>query len=351
MTRTRRVDGGNEKGLTLIEILVVMSVVGLLVALLLPTVQGARESARRAQCGNHLRQIGLAVHQYHGVHGSLPIGLMPAFDRRYYTLDPPCVPDFLDRSCLIGLLPYVEQAALFDAINANLDISSRENRTCFRVSVAVYACPSDRDSVWPRPIGTAGLVALGMADLGERLEASYTSYVACHGTFPVYALPTLGTGCRVDPRTRAQADGCFTQPAAMPLAAIRDGLSHTLFFAERATGTLREFEMVGDRWGWYFVGNWGDTLFATFAPPNAWRKSDLPLQFGVSSRHPAGVNVLMGDGAVRFVADSIDSWPFDYEAGVAARYTMRDEGWWSGPSRPGVWQALGTRAGGEPNSD
>jgi prepilin-type N-terminal cleavage/methylation domain-containing protein/prepilin-type processing-associated H-X9-DG protein len=344
---TRSVGRSGARGVTLIELIVVVGIIGLLIMLLLPAVQGAREAARRAQCANNLRQMGLGLHQYHDAHASLPIGLMPSSDPRYYTIAPPCVPEGFDRSCLVALLPHLEQAPLYHAINADLAIASRENRTCFRATTGVYACPSDPGARWPRAIATPLLVAAGMADPGERLEASYTSYAACHGTFPVYALPTAATGCRVDPRTSAQADGCFTPPASMPFASVRDGLSHTLFLAERATAVYRDFEAIYDDWGWYFSSNWGDTLFATFAPPNAARRSDLPLAFGASSLHPGGVNALMGDGSVRFVSDTIDSWGFDEREGVAVTYTMQPEGWWKGTARPGVWQALGTRAGGE----
>jgi prepilin-type N-terminal cleavage/methylation domain-containing protein/prepilin-type processing-associated H-X9-DG protein len=335
-------------GFTLIELLVVISIIGVLLGLLLPAVQAAREAARRAQCTNNLKQIGLALHAYHGVYNSLPIGLMPAYDPRYYDVNPPCVSQALDRSYLVAILPHIDQTTLFHAINADVDIVARENRTCFGVTIGVYACPSDFAAGALRAMTMASLVISGVAEPGEQLDASFTSYTGCHGTYPVYALPMESNGCQVDPRALSQADGCFIQPTAMPLAAVRDGLSQTLFVVERATATLRDFDpAIYGRHGWYFCGNWGDTLSTTFFPPNAWRKTALPMAMGASSMHPGGVNVLMGDGSVRFIGDGIQSWPFDYDKGLPVGLSMQPGGWWDGAPARGVWQALGTRAGGE----
>jgi prepilin-type N-terminal cleavage/methylation domain-containing protein/prepilin-type processing-associated H-X9-DG protein len=337
---------------TLVELLVVISIIGLLVALLLPAVQAAREAARRAQCSNNLKQIGLALQHYHDVHQSLPIGLRPAFDWRYYDVMPPCIPSALDRSYLVAILPFAEQGVLFNAINADVDVHARENWTSFSVSVGTYACPSDFGSGAPRAMTTIELIANGMAKPDDRLVACFTSYTACHGTYPVYALPSRSRGCRVDPKTVAQADGCFTQPVTMTLAAVHDGLSHTMFVAERATAGLRDFDAaLYGKYGWYFTGNWGDTLCTTFFPPNAALKSTLPMPAGASSFHSGGVNVLMGDGSVHFITDGIQSWPFDYQSGVPVGLTLQGGGWWAGSAKPGIWQALGTRAGGEVISD
>jgi prepilin-type N-terminal cleavage/methylation domain-containing protein len=123
-------------GFTLIEVLVVVAIIGLLVALLLPAVQAAREAARRMQCSNNLKQIGLALHAYHDAIGSLPPGY-----------------DFYDAWCEWSasamLLPRLEQGALFNAINFNVAAPGSPenpvNSTAIAASVAVFVCPSDLD--------------------------------------------------------------------------------------------------------------------------------------------------------------------------------------------------------------
>ena len=341
---------GLRQGFTLIELLVVIGIIGILVALLLPAVQSAREAARRTQCMNNLKQIGLALQSYHDFNGGLPIGLTLSYDRRYVQYDPgtQCGDPYVDRSYLVSILPHVEGKDLYNALNADLSIFARENRTGFTVTLGVYACPSDPSSGPPRAMRPFDLPSMGLVDPGESLQASFTSYTACHGTYPVYALKNTNNDCRVDPRVAAQADGCFIQPTSMPFSRVGDGLSQTLFVAERATATLRDFDpAIYGRYGWYFEGNWNDTLFATFYPPNAWRKTDLPTASGASSMHPGGVNVLMGDGAVRFIGDGIDSWAFDGDTATPVGLKSEREGYWSGTPRPGIWQALGTRSGGE----
>src|SRR5262245_27142112 len=124
------------RGFTLIEVLVVIAIIGILIALLLPAVQAAREAARRMQCSNNLKQIGLAVHGYHDAIGSLP----PGYD--FYDAWQEWSPSTM-------LLPYLEQSALFDAINFNADsagdTTNPVNSTAITASVAVFICPSDLD--------------------------------------------------------------------------------------------------------------------------------------------------------------------------------------------------------------
>lgn len=157
----------------------------------------------------------------------------------------------------------------------------------------------------------------------------------------------------------AQNDGCFCDLCPIPLASITDGLSATLFVMERATSPLLGVDGFGPdrfaRHGWYITGNWGDTLVTTFYPPNAWKFVSLALpdaQFNAeSSRHPGGLQALMGDGSARFVRESIQSWPFSPITGIPTGARTTSTGGWTSTPTPGVWQALATRSGGEHPGD
>lgn len=335
------------RAFTLIEMVVVIAIIGILAGLLIPAIQTARESARRSQCSNNLKQIGLAIHGYHDSHGCLPPGYMKSFDPRYVGLDPPCATALVDKSFLVLILPGMEQSALYNSINQMLNIESRENRTVQPIAVSTYACPSDPGAGYPRPMAMRGLIDRGLADPGEQLEAVFTSYEACFGSYFVAAEPTADNGCTIDPRALEQINGAFGR-APVRLSSVRDGLGQTIFVAERATTPMREWdEMLYQRCGWYYSGSLQDTLFTGFFPPNAFRKAESPFPCGASSLHPGGLNLLMGDGSVRFMADTVNTWPYDPESGFPVGATRDPGGYWTNTPTLGIWQALSTRSGGE----
>jgi len=337
-------------GFTLIELLVVLLIISVLIALLLPAVQAAREAARRGHCANNLRQIGLGVFNYHDVIGSLPLGEMLLYDRRYINPRVPCRPWIQDKSFLVAILPYVEQAALYNAINQDLTIYGAENRTIGGVAVAAYACPSDPDSGVPRA-GHPLERLTGVFDDPGAVEAPLVSasYAGCHSDGALLALPEPALNCRVSPTRAAAANGCITDVGPLPLAAISDGTSCTIMVAEKSTTSLRPYlgqvDQLGHNYfsesGWWFSGAMGDSLVTGLYAPNAYKKTPIrniyAWTWSASSLHPGGVNVMMADGSVRFVKDTVDSRPPDsHEAPPPL-----------GKARTGVWQNLATRNGGE----
>ena len=199
------------------------------------------------------------------------------------------------------------------------------------------------------------MINLGIASAGERLDVSFTSYSGSFGSLDVIALPTPETGCNVPTPLVAQANGCLGDAAPIRFASISDGLAETLLVAEKATTKFRKLDdvdpLLSSRYGWYFSGNMGDTLFTAFYPPNTDMKvaaiAGPTHAFAASSLHPGGFNVLLGDGSVHFVTDSINTWPFDQITGQPVGATRSAGNWWDKLPPYGVWQKLATRAGGE----
>ncbi len=236
------------RGFTLIELLVVIAIIGVLIALLLPAVQAAREAARRAQCLNNLRQIGLALHGYHDVNNRFPPGgwewrPSPASTKRQIAW-----------SAL--LLPWVEQRAVYDSLNLDLAYDAPANRTGGATALGVFLCPSSRRV--SEIVGGLGACDYGGLN-GERI-----------------------TGPNNPPK------GAFLYDDPLPLSAIRDGTSTTLGISEDA--------------GWA-DGQWinGRNIFdQAFAINRAPR-----FENDIRSDHPGGANGLFLDGSARFLREQV----------------------------------------------
>jgi prepilin-type N-terminal cleavage/methylation domain-containing protein/prepilin-type processing-associated H-X9-DG protein len=337
------------RGFTLIELLVVIAIIAVLIALLLPAVQAAREAARRSQCTNNLKQIGLGLANYESATGSFPIGATaygskPSADcaiRRQHTF-------------LSLILPNMEQMAIYNAINFNVGAISASgpfglavnsgavNRTALHSTIASFICPSDT-VVPPDPAAPRG-----------RGQSSYSG-VAGHKDIRHWWY-----GCPAEPSS-IQSDGAFGEDYNYGVSDINDGLSNTLFVGEVSKFRKDPDPNLSNQWGnyaYYGTATAGVTrpsaLAFTLAKPNStmmvpdipsdgsyttnWERNPATRfqdfgQWGFRSMHSGGVNFAFGDGSVRFIKDSI-------EVVGAPNPTT---GW----ATPGVYRKLASRNGGE----
>jgi prepilin-type N-terminal cleavage/methylation domain-containing protein/prepilin-type processing-associated H-X9-DG protein len=361
-----------QRGFTLIELLVVIAIIAVLIALLLPAVQAAREAARRAQCVNNLKQIGLALHNYHTSNDVFPPGAAASFNA-VFNGNPPCIA-WMGWSAQAMMFGYMEQTALYNAINFSVDPVQANggngmSDTARYAKVAMFLCPSD---------GNAGKTLLN-------------SYFASTGT-TTYAHGTVSSG--TTPSTcnggTQGSSGLFAYAMSYGLQDCKDGSSNTVAFSEGLVGDVSATK--AERWvtginianpdtadpnGGLFDASsnpaltladlqacnvgfagptavpsdslsgykghlwaWGcDTMsmFNTIVPPSSTQYQWGMCRFGcngcktldscdhsnitsATSNHPGGANVLFGDGSVRFVKSTIAM---------------------------NIWWALGTKAGGE----
>jgi prepilin-type N-terminal cleavage/methylation domain-containing protein/prepilin-type processing-associated H-X9-DG protein len=351
------------RGFTLIELLVVIAIIGVLIALLLPAVQAAREAARRAQCTNNLKQLGIAAHNYLDKWQALPAGYdwsplsgaLAGFVGTGHGLFPP-------------LAPEIEQTGLFNSWNMEWNIFYPANLTVHRIGISTLWCPSDGTINRIQDIG----VDFGWEPISppERGLMAYSSYGGVGGPW------TNNTRAHTSPHptygeVKANSLGLFSAASDTRLAEISDGTSNTMMFGEHAHSLLSTDNQ--SFWHWWTSGNWGDTLMTTMYPLNPHKKtadtfagnnaSVFILSF--SSRHPGGANFCFADGSVRFLKDSIDSWaiaPSSDPANVAALPVgvtaqqldcPRPSAVWdtvyviAPGAKVGVYQALSTKGSGE----
>ena len=288
------------RGFTLVELLVVIAIIGILIALLLPAVQQAREAARRSQCSNNLKQIGLAMHNYHDTSKTLPIG---AFSCCWGTWKVP-------------ILPYIEQQALFDQYSEGPKCDdSVPNRYGHAVNLPVttaeglsaFYCPSDQAN---SPIG----------------DIQSHNYVVNFGNTGYGQQSNLnGVIFRRAPFRRVTSN-CIggKDVVAFKFATILDGLSNTFCASEVIIGQgrdLRGFSWWSDacQFTTYLAPNspLPDRIYtSTYCnnnppnPPCAVSSGSDPTMFAARSRHPGGVQVAMCDGSADFVSETIniDTW-------------------------------------------
>jgi prepilin-type N-terminal cleavage/methylation domain-containing protein/prepilin-type processing-associated H-X9-DG protein len=335
MFRTTRLHR-QRPGMTLIELLVVMAVIGVLIGLLLPAVQTAREAARRVYCVNHLKQIALACHSYHGANDSFPIGLP-------YMFDPDPSIGFFggSHSIFVALLPHLEQEPLYNAVNFDRYIYHSSNYTIFGAALEVLWCPSDPD------IQMESEFVFNEAPATAKVR--YTSYAGCSGTWNVE--PFKYSPDERNEARNQQVNGIFRALRSHRIADVPDGLFQTFLLAERAQGKLKGEMYTAAHW--WADGTAFDTRFWTLLPINPFQRVQEYLEedrwpgyaSAASSNHPGGANFAFADGSVKFIRDTIDTWKADPLTGYPVGVTHDVNGFYHAPGvRFGVYQQLSTRA-------
>ena len=327
------------RGFTLIELLVVIAIIAILIALLLPAVQQAREAARRTQCKNNLKNLGLALHNYHDVNGSFPARQSGTGSNTVGGAQRGRI------SAHVQLAPFYEQQNLHDQIQAAND-APWSNVAHWNTELNILMCPSDSGDV--APSGTArGLNNYVYCGGDALLDSDQgNNPIPSRGLFGVWT--TYGFRDMTDGSSNTIAMSERVRPDAtnkLGMVSTAGGSSPINCRAQFANNTLNSpytsDTSPGFRWGdgaAFFAG------FNTIMPPNTascfngganhWETA----YYTASSSHPGGVHVLMGDGATRFISENIDTGDQSVTPPAANA---------GGPSPYGVWGGMGTRASGE----
>jgi len=368
------------RAFTLIELLVVIAIIGVLIALLLPAVQMAREAARRAQCSNNLKQIGLGLHNYLDAQHCFPT------NGCYWRAGSSAADVTGGGFSTFGfLLPFVDQGTIFDMVNYNAcghpngSSNTVMNTTAAKQRVSTYLCPSDEavnipdaatatyldagdgsycvNNGWPRqstgingerqspnwntiwPIGN-GFMGAHPSYINSVVDENF--WIANFGSGG-FRTPTGWVVSQKNVSDGLSKTAAYSERLINPYATVQDARRNLWYFGDGVTPKTQSQLAAGcaattttSSYGIYIGGSWITTLFEFgnayqhLMTPNTrncrYGASNTPTYSGnnsaisVSSQHPGGVNVLMGDGSVQFTSNSIDQ---------------------------GVWWAMGTRDGGD----
>jgi prepilin-type processing-associated H-X9-DG protein len=306
----------------LIELLVVIAIIGVLIALLLPAVQKVREAANRMQCSNNLKQMGLALHNYHDANGSFPSGLVSTLSDPSWRLPPgDCNAEAPELgpgwSFFAFMLPYLEQNNLYESIRLDLPITDRANDGPRRTPVKTYLCPSD-----------TGAQVVNVYDCGNPPSVNNTPVVISDGAVCSY-VGCLGGGSASNPDPLCGCyewqpfNGVFHRNSHIRIADIRDGTSQTIGVGERNSGFVQSI--------WAGVVPGAEIVYNQMTRPRPydptlpgcqnWRPSITAVvvhsrQYTVNavngspasfhSAHPGGANFLFMDGSGRFINNGIN---------------------------------------------
>jgi prepilin-type N-terminal cleavage/methylation domain-containing protein/prepilin-type processing-associated H-X9-DG protein len=342
-------------GFTLIELLVVIAIIAVLIALLLPAVQAAREAARRTQCVNNLKQIGLACFNYNDQNNSFPSG------------DMHCVcggGSHNAHSMFLAIAPNMEQTNAFNTYNFMQNYHQPANVTVAGQGVSSLWCPSDSSILQKNPLAT---VNSGYWAAFPNYQMAYASY---SGILGLFAEDDYSPNSAYSPNLNADPcvasyqqsfTGTIVPLGVVTLAQITDGTSNTFLASEKLHGIIAQASIP--TFHFWYVGSYLHTVLGCEYPINAYKRlptSGFPMGSGfngdwvwyesVSSNHPGGANFVFADGSVHFIKETVSSWnTFNNATGdpVGVVQVAPCNYHSIGTAQPGVYQMLATRAGGE----
>lgn len=339
---SRRRDESSRAGFTLVELLVVIAIIGILVALLLPAVQAAREAARRTQCQNNLKQFGLGFQNYLSTNKKFAPGwsednVFPRADRG---------PNFTWGALI---LPYLEETSIYDQFDlkqkstAGTVGGATENIDLIGLDLPLFRCPSHEDP-GPQSIAGNGGFTPPIPQIGiSNYVGSGTTCLVCYFGH----VPDLADGggafvsatCRELPTTiplkkMTKQNGVLFRNSETSMQQISDGSSHTFLVGERIFGEIRD---SGSGQSFFSASYW-----ATLPAPSSYQQAcyaGLPIAatryenalkapfinghpFGFSSKHSGGVQVVYCDGSVRFVNEDTDELTLEYQVRIADGNTI-----------------------------